>query len=149
MAPARFLVAFSALGLSAVAAAGGLLPQASAGSVEALLPVDQAFMLDGAHQRGGTVQLGFTIAPGYYLYARQFKVRVESPTGQPLPALTLPKGETRQDAEFGEVMVYRESVSLRFAAGTSVPRTLRVSYQGCADVGVCYPPQTRLVAVQS
>lgn len=148
MASARIFFAFIALGLSAEVVAGGLLSR-PAMQADALLPVDEAFVLDSARQLGAVVQIGFTIAPGYYLYARQFKVRVESPTGQPLPRLTLPKGETRQDAEFGTVTIYRESVSLRFAAGQSVPRTLRVSYQGCADIGVCYPPQTRLVVVRS
>lgn len=132
--------------LPAAAADGFLKPKARA---DELLPVDQAFRLDGARREGGGVTLQWTVAPGYYLYGHMFKVSVDAPTAAPLAALKLPKGEVKQDAEFGEVTVHRGvlTAQLPLPAGPA-PRTLRVRYQGCADVGVCYPPQTKLVAVR-
>lgn len=120
------------------------------GKADALLPVDQAFQFDGATEKGGVVTLGWTIAPGYYLYSHMFKISVDAPTHVAAPALKLPAGESKHDEDFGDVITYRSSLSLplTFAAGSAAPRTLRVRYQGCADIGVCYPPQTRLVAIK-
>ena len=114
-----------------------------------LLPVEQAFRFEGVERKGDALSLRWTVAPGYYLYEHMFKVSVDAPAGQAAPKLLPPKGERKQDAEFGEVTVHRGTlaVGLKAAAGTT-PKTLRVRYQGCADVGVCYPPQTKLVAVR-
>lgn len=114
-----------------------------------LLPVEQAFRFEGVERKGDALSLRWTVAPGYYLYEHMFKVSVDAPAGQAAPKLLPPKGERKQDAEFGEVTVHRGAlaVALKPAAGTT-PKTLRVRYQGCADIGVCYPPQTKLVAVR-
>lgn len=119
-------------------------------AADALLPVDEAFSLDGATRKNGELALGFTIAPGYYLYNHMFKVTADGAAKAEPFALKLPAGETKKDAEFGEVTVQRGvlSVAILPLPNTPKPRTLRVRYQGCADVGVCYPPQTRLVAVK-
>ena len=120
------------------------------GKADALLPVDQAFQFEGASKKGAAVSLNWTVAPGYYLYGHMFKVTVDAPAGVAAPALKLPKGEQKQDAEFGEVMIQRGvlALPLSFATKGAAPRTLRVRYQGCADIGVCYPPQTRIVAIK-
>ena len=142
---------FFALALSLLATlshADSLLrPQ---GKAEALLPVDQAFQFEGTSKKGEAVSLNWTVAPGYYLYGHMLKVTVDAPAGAAAPALQVPKGEQKQDAEFGEVIIHRGvlTVPLTFAAKSPAPRTLRVRYQGCADLGVCYPPQTRIVAIK-
>lgn len=128
-------------------AAGGLLqPKVRP---DALLPVDQAFQFLGARRDGGNLKLEWNVAPGYYLYRHMLKVSVDSPAKLSLAAAQLPKGESKQDPEFGSVEIYRDQLqaSIPLAAGAPLPRTLRVRYQGCADIGVCYPPQTKLVAV--
>lgn len=119
------------------------------GEASALLPVDQAFQFEGASRKGGVVSLNWNIAPGYYLYGHMFKVSVDAPANTPAPSPKLPEGDKKHDPEFGDVVTYRNSlaVPLAFATGAANPRTLRVRYQGCADIGVCYPPQTRLVAL--
>jgi thiol:disulfide interchange protein DsbD len=132
-----------------------LKPKASnASNAGALLPVDQAFVLHGAKRKAGgagkgeAVTLDWSVAPGYYLYNHMFKVTLDGAAGAAL-ALQLPEGETKQDAEFGTVTVQRGALSipvLGLPAGGKA-RTLRVRYQGCADIGVCYPPQTQLVAL--
>ena len=115
-----------------------------------LLPVDQAFQLQGATRRGHEIALDWSIAPGYYLYRHSLKVSVDAPAKAPFAGPELPKGVAMNDAEFGNVEIYRGSLQakLTLPADAAAPRTLRVKYQGCADIGVCYPPQTRLVAVK-
>lgn len=146
-----FLIKPIALGLllaATAASANSLLrPQ---GKADALLPVDQAFQFEGASKKSGAVTLNWTVAPGYYLYEHMLKVSVDAPAGIAAPMLKLPKGEQKQDAEFGEVIIHRGvlAVPLSFAAKGPAPRTIRVRYQGCADIGVCYPPQTRIVAIK-
>ncbi len=124
-----------------------LKPRGKAGD---LLPVDQAFQFDGVVKKDGAVALEWTVAPGYYLYEHMFKVSVDVPAGTPAPKLKAPPGEKKVDAEFGDVVVHRGQLKLplAFASSKAAPRTLRVRYQGCADIGVCYPPQTRLVALK-
>ena len=72
-------------------------------AADALLPVDEAFTLTGVTRRNGELTVGFTVAPGYYLYNHMFKVTADG-AGKAEPyELKLPTGETKQDAEFGEV----------------------------------------------
>lgn len=135
------------LAATAVSAESLLQPR---GRADALLPVDQAFQFEGASTKGKVIALHWTIAPGYYLYGHMFKVSVDAPAGAAAPTLQLPKGEAKHDEEFGDVTIYRTVLPapLTLAAGAPPPRTLRVRYQGCADIGVCYPPQTRIIAVK-
>ena len=115
-----------------------------------LLPVDQAFQFEGVSRESKALVLRWSIAPGYYLYRHQLKVSADSPAQMKLPALDLPQGEVKDDPEFGTVQTYHGELiaKLPLAAGAAAPKTLRVRYQGCADIGVCYPPQTKLVAVR-
>ncbi len=122
----------------------------SKGDAAALLPVDQAFQCQGAIRKGQEIAIDWTIAPGYYLYGHALKVTVDAPANAPFTGPKLPKGELVKDAEFGDVEVYRQLMQAKLVlpADAAGPRTLRVRYQGCADIGVCYPPQTRIVAVK-
>lgn len=120
------------------------------GKASSLLPVDQAFQFQGATQKGNEIALDWSVAPGYYLYGHTLKVTVDAPANAPFSGPSLSKGELLNDAEFGNVEVYRGvmKAKLTLPADAAAPRTLRVRYQGCADIGVCYPPQTRIVAVK-
>ena len=141
-------LAIALLGFSTLASAEGLLKPR--GKADALLPVDQAFQLEGVTRKGQQIALDWTIAPGYYLYGHSLKVTVDAPANAPFSGPVLPKGEAVKDAEFGDVVIHRELLQARLTlpADAVAPRTLRVRYQGCADIGVCYPPQTRIVAVK-
>lgn len=113
-----------------------------------LLPVETAFQLDGVSRDGNALRVSWTIAPGYYLYRQRLAFEpVDSPAK--LGAAELPKGVAVHDEHYGQVEIYRDSLSARLpAAGKSgLPSRLRVRYQGCADAGVCYPPVTRIVDV--
>ncbi len=113
-----------------------------------LLPVDQAFALTASAPERGQIQLQFKIAPGYYLYRHRTSVKADPAFNA--GALQMPAGNKHHDDFFGEVETYRERLQATLpgaptdAAGTI---SLEVRYQGCADAGVCYPPQKRVVQV--
>ncbi|MEI4485216.1 protein-disulfide reductase DsbD [Frigidibacter sp. MR17.14] len=98
------------------------------------LPADQAFRFSAAAEPGA-VRLSWRIAPGYYLYRDGFEVRAD---GQPLQ-LDMPKGVTKDDPTFGVTEVYHDAVSFTVAD----PRALTVTWQGCQEAGLCYPPVTQ------
>jgi thiol:disulfide interchange protein len=113
-----------------------------------LLPVDQAFALTASAPERNQIQLQFKIAPGYYLYRHRTSVKADPAFNA--GALQMPSGTKHHDDFFGEVETYRERLQVSLpgaptdAAGTL---SLEVRYQGCADAGVCYPPQKRVVQV--
>ena len=123
------------------------LPAAAAVDEADLLPVDQAFALSAHAEDVKQIRLDWAIADGYYLYKHRIKV-VAADAGK-LGAPVLPRGEPHDDEFFGKVETYRghlrASVPVLSRQGDSI--ALKVSYQGCADAGVCYPPQTRVVRV--
>jgi len=120
-----------------------------AGVTEAeLLPVDQAFALSAAADSRDHIALNWKIAPGYYLY--RHRISVKAGQGFVAGELALPEGERRHDEFFGQVQTYRKQLQATLA-GKADPSAqtavLQVQYQGCADAGVCYPPQRREIRV--
>ncbi|MFL6593012.1 MAG: protein-disulfide reductase DsbD [Luteimonas sp.] len=110
-----------------------------------LLPVDQAFALSASAPARDRIELTWNIAAGYYLYRQRIHVQVE---GFAADTLQLPQGTRHHDEFFGDVETYRRQLRATLpgvAHGDAV--TLTVKYQGCADLGVCYPPQTRRLTV--
>ena len=106
------------------------------------LPPDEAFVFTHEAPAGGRLALRWEVAPGYYLYRDKLQVEALSP-GLAIGELDLPPGEAKDDPEFGVVQILRDVVSLRptldLPAGAATAE-LRVSYQGCAEDGICYPP---------
>ena len=94
------------------------------------------------------IQLNWRIADGYYLYKQRIKVEPAGDT-KVIGALVLPKGEPHSDEYFGEQEIYRQSVDATFSVPPSDAKSVdvNVTYQGCADAGLCYPPQTKLVSI--
>ena len=147
---ALFLTIGAAL-LSSMAAADGFWPKkdsASGGSRD-LLKADQAFHLIAAEREGQALKVSWDIAPGYYLYRKRLAFQALTPEGAQLGAPELPRGELIQDEHEGKAEIYRGSLQARlhWPQGAPAPQRLRVSYQGCAEAGVCYPPQTRTIDV--
>lgn len=107
------------------------------------LPVGEAFQLKLIERTDKLIRLRFVNADGYYLYRHRFAVKSE-PTDVPLGELQLPAGKLKQDEYFGEVEVYYGTLDLLIPlkAPQAEPFTLLVTYQGCADKGLCYPPET-------
>ena len=114
-----------------------------------LLPVDEAFALQARATERGRVEIDWAIAEGYYLYRHRTSVRETSGRFKVNP-LQLPDGKRHVDEFFGEVETYRQHLTAVFtgAAADGVDAiTLEIKYQGCADLGICYPPQTRTLEV--
>ena len=120
---------------------------ATAADPSELLPVDQAFVL-GAQGKPDGIALHWKIADGYYLYRQRISVEAQG-GGFTAGALQLPDGDKHVDEFFGPVETYRKQLDalLPGKATTAGQVTLKVRYQGCADAGLCYPPQTRTLQV--
>ena len=115
---------------------------------EEYLDVDKAFVLTDQALSVNNLQLNWRIADGYYLYKQRMKVEPAGDT-KVIGALVLPKGEPHSDEFFGEQEIYRQSVDATFSVPPSDAKSVdvNVTYQGCADAGLCYPPQTKLVSI--
>lgn len=125
------------------------LSPAQAISEDELLPVDEAFVLSAAASGRDRITFSWKIAPGYYLYRHRMGVQPTDASFQANP-LQLPDGKKYRDEFFGDVETYRGQVTaLQTGAAASGVTTVsfKVKYQGCADLGICYPPQTRTLAV--
>ncbi|HLM54075.1 MAG TPA: protein-disulfide reductase DsbD domain-containing protein, partial [Pseudoxanthomonas sp.] len=114
-----------------------------------LLPVDQAFALAAGAPARDRIEMRWRIADGYYLYRHRTDVQVRA-GGYKAGRLQLPNGKAYVDEFFGDVETYRGRL-VATLPGTAAPGgervTLEVKYQGCADAGICYPPQTRTLSV--
>lgn len=137
----------SVLSLPAHAGLGQLFDTRDPGG---FLPVEEAFQTS-QDLREGRLTLHWTVTPAHYLYDARFKLRwLDDSLPQPLFTVMQP-AEWHDDANFGRVKVYRGDVDLVLAPPADLKRQgmaqLEVSYQGCADAGLCYPPQRWLVDV--
>ncbi|WP_341522491.1 protein-disulfide reductase DsbD [Pseudomonas sp. G.S.17] len=112
------------------------------------LPVRQAFQLNLIETTPDSIKLRFVATEGYYLYRHRFQFRTE-PADIGLGAAQLPAGEQKHDEYFGDVEVYHGilDVDLPRKPGDNRPFTLLVTYQGCADKGLCYPPETERLSI--
>jgi len=141
---ARLAAAACALTLAAgIACAGGV----AAAQLELLLP-ERAFAFSVQAVDESTVEARFAVADGYYLYREKLKLSVE-PSSLVAPPV-LPTGEIKEDAFFGRVETYRGRVAVRLTLDKPQPGrtvTVRAESQGCADAGVCYPPQVQNVTL--
>lgn len=107
------------------------------------LPADAAFRLE-TRDNGGELRLTWTIAPGYYLYRQRVEVKADPPGDLAVPML--PPGIPHTDETYGDSEIYRSQLDIAVPVGSATGVT--VGWQGCADAGLCYPPQTRRVALQ-
>ncbi|MBS7662176.1 protein-disulfide reductase DsbD [Pseudomonas lalucatii] len=112
------------------------------------LPVREAFKLSLVDSSADSLRLRFVAADGYYLYKHRFKFASE-PAEVGLGAARLPAGQPKTDEYFGDVEVYYGvlDVELPRSAADGRPFDLQVTYQGCADKGLCYPPETEVLAI--
>ena len=116
------------------------------GGTVRFLPVHEAFRVGIVDARRDRIQLQFDIAPEYYLYRHRLGFELVDGDDR-ISATNLPAGKAITDEFFGDVEVYYTSlnVQLDITPGAAPPRQLRVEYQGCADAGLCYPPEIQLL----
>ncbi len=117
-----------------------------------LLEADQAFQASAIALDGQTIQVRWIIAPGYYLYRDKLKFELQDAEGITLGIPEIPQGEEKEDEFFGRIQVFHNTVEVRLplqrvAAGPTAV-TLQLGYQGCAELGVCYPPIKKKIAVE-
>ncbi|HUQ09908.1 MAG TPA: protein-disulfide reductase DsbD [Steroidobacteraceae bacterium] len=135
---------------AAVASAGKVLDEGSSevSGDDEFIDVDKAFALTSEALSVNNIQLNWRIADGYYLYKERIKVEPAGAT-KAIGALVLPKGENHHDEYFGDQEVYRQSVDATFSLPPSDAKSVevKVTYQGCADAGLCYPPETKMISI--
>lgn len=115
----------------------------SSSSQDDFLPVSDAFTPSAWHD-GETLFVGFENAEGYYLYRHQFAVKAKN-DNVALGDLQLPSGEAKTDEFLGDVNVFYDRVVFEVPLNGEVPPgplALELTFQGCADAGLCYPPET-------
>ena len=139
----HLLIAWLQLLLAALLFAGPLAARAA----DEFLDPAVAFQLAARTLDAHTVDVTFTIAPGYYLYRERFKF---SANGATLGAPVLPPGKVKYDETFQKnVETYRDVIHIAVPVQQAPARfQLLVTNQGCADQGLCYPPQERAIDVQ-
>jgi thiol:disulfide interchange protein DsbD len=131
----------------AAAASAQLLPGLGGGNE--LLDPEKAFRVSARALDARNVEIEFRIADGYYMYRDRFSFATES--GKPLAEVEIPRGAPKEDPFFGKTETFRYLVRIRVpvsaqdAAKGSVD--LKVTSQGCADIGVCYLPLEQTVRV--
>jgi len=124
---------------------------AARSNADDFLPPDQAFRFDAVAEGTDRVRLNWEIADGYYLYRARIKVKTTSTSAQ-LGAPQFPPGQVKNDEYFGRQEVYHHeliaTVPVARASAGQLDLPLEVTYQGCADAGLCYPPQTKTLLVR-
>ena len=108
---------------------------------------DEAFIVQTVFVKKNQLEISFQIAEGYYLYKSKIFLTSENKGSKKIYP-RLPAGEIKNDPTFGEVEIYRSGVILRtdpLANDDVQDKSLFLSYQGCAEDGICYPPQTKSI----
>jgi len=105
-------------------------------------PADQAFVFD-FQQNQHDLNLNWQVKEGYYLYRKQISI---TPAQAQVGPLQLPAGVAHEDEFYGKSEIYRGQLSVPVAVvQADKGATLTVTYQGCADAGLCYPPETKVI----
>lgn len=128
-------------------AGGTSMPVGAAGP--APLPPEQAFAYSVRALDSATIEARFAIVPGYYLYRDRVSFGV-APVALAAPPV-LPAGTVKEDPFFGKVETWRGQVAIRLqlaASAPGVPVTVTAESQGCADIGLCYPPQRQILTLK-
>lgn len=117
--------------------------------IETPLSPDEAFALTVAREADGDLSFVWAIAPGYYLY-REHTAAAVAHSAAPLP-LDLAKGRSKDDPDFGVVDIWRDIGRAVMSADTlaqaGAPSSISITYQGCLEDSICYPPTTQTVTV--
>jgi thiol:disulfide interchange protein DsbD len=114
-----------------------------------LLRAEQAFKVSVTPTESGHVKIIWQIAEGYYLYRNKILVSSQSDAIK-IKHIDLPAGIMKHDASFGDVLIYRDEIESLITLERSKNQQsfqLLIKHQGCADIGVCYPPQSTLLKI--
>jgi thiol:disulfide interchange protein DsbD len=142
------LLALLGAALPAAGAVDGLAAISRSGSNgDDFLPPEKAFRVTAEAVAADRIEVDFRVAKGYYLYRDKMKFQAPGATQAGVGKPDFPEGETKTDEYFGEQVVYHHDLIVRVpvSRGTreALSLPLKVTYQGCADAGLCYPPITQ------
>ncbi|KAF0205212.1 MAG: thioldisulfide interchange protein [Gallionellaceae bacterium] len=135
--------------LAPLSYAEGFLDRLGGNKQPTFLPPDQAFSLSVVARDKNVLLASFKITPGYYLYRDKTLFTLTGGTAK-IARVNLPKGETKNDPNFGITEVYHQSFQAEIvleSPDATKPLTLNASYQGCSDKGLCYPPIEKTLVV--
>ena len=106
------------------------------------VPADRAFVFD-FQQNQHDLNLTWQVKDGYYLYRKQISI---TPSQADIAEVKLPPGVWHEDEFYGKSEIYRKQLTVPITVNQSKSgATLTITYQGCADAGFCYPPETKTV----
>jgi thiol:disulfide interchange protein DsbD len=149
----RTEVALPTAGKSAGGGLSSLLGKKSpAADTGEFLPPDAAFRFGAGLPQADSIPLTWVIADGYYLYKDKIAIESTTPTVQ-IGKPVLPPGKSKHDEYFGDTEVYYEVLEAtlpvaRAASSEAQSVHLKVTYQGCAEGGLCYNPITKEAVVE-
>lgn len=146
----RFLSFIAAILLFSSASSYASLGSSSSGFGKSLfadpefLAVDTAFRFS-SRVEGDAIVLIWDIEDGYYLYKERFKFKIDKSLGSLGTPIYSKQGKQKDDPNFGVVNVFHDDIVIKIpvALGNASEALIKVTYQGCADAGLCYPPQTK------
>jgi thiol:disulfide interchange protein DsbD len=106
------------------------------------VPADRAFVFD-FQQNQHDLNLSWQVKDGYYLYRKQISI---TPSQADIAEIKLPPSVWHEDEFYGKSEIYRKQLNIPVTVNQAASgATLTVTYQGCADAGFCYPPETKTV----
>ncbi|WP_213354531.1 protein-disulfide reductase DsbD [Citrobacter freundii] len=106
------------------------------------VPADRAFVFD-FQQNQHDLNLTWQVKDGYYLYRKQISI---TPSQADIAEIKLPPGVWHEDEFYGKSEIYRKQLTIPITVNQAKSgATLTITYQGCADAGFCYPPETKTV----
>ncbi|MBI3712868.1 MAG: protein-disulfide reductase DsbD [Burkholderiales bacterium] len=130
----RFVIAL----LCCLSSASGVLAQD-------FLDPTVAFKADASMRDAATLEIRFNIADGYYLYRERFKFEA---VGASLGTPVIPLGKIKYDENFEKnVETYHHGLVVTIPVQASADFQLKLTQQGCADAGLCYPPMELMLPV--
>ena len=106
------------------------------------VPADRAFVFDFQQNQHDLI-LTWQVKDGYYLYRKQISI---TPSQADIAEIKLPPGVWHEDEFYGKSEIYRKQLTIPITVNQAKSgATLTITYQGCADAGFCYPPETKTV----
>lgn len=114
-----------------------------------LLTADQAFAVSAKAISADLIEVSWEIADGYYLYRNKTSITSQN-TNIELGVPDMPVGKTKHDDFFGDVVTYRNQLKISIPVtnkSTLSSFKVLIKYQGCADIGICYPPQKKILSI--
>lgn len=116
------------------------------------LKPEQAFSFQARLLKADLIEVRLQTAAGYHLYKDKLKFAIE-PSSITMGAPQFPAGQIKEDPYFGKQEIYRGQSDIRIPLSAppakETPITLLITYQGCSDAGLCYPPKTQKILLTS